>query len=58
MDEKEFKSTFIATFLASWCATNYSDYCINGKQEALSRPPVEDAVFLADKAWIELSDAT
>jgi hypothetical protein len=41
-------------FLATWAATNYTDYCMNSQQEQLSNPPVEDAVFLADEAWKKL----
>jgi hypothetical protein len=48
---QEFKRMFAAQFLASWVATNYNDYCARGLQDHLETPPVEDAVFLADKAW-------
>lgn len=51
--EDKFKENFISTFLATWTANNYNDYCIQGKQEDLEHPPVEDAIYLADKAWIE-----
>lgn len=54
MDEKNFKEQFKVTFLATWAATNYNDYCMNGIQEQLSNPPVEDAIFLADEAWQKL----
>lgn len=53
MNEQDFTNIFIATFLTTWCATNYEDYCIRGKQEDLGKPPVEDAVFLAAEAWHE-----
>ena len=49
--EKLFKSQFIATFLASWCANNYEAACDSDNHEALYTPPVEDAEFLADQAW-------
>ena len=51
MNEKTFKDNFISTFLASWCATHYNDYCMQSKQEQLENPPVEDAIYLADEAW-------
>jgi hypothetical protein len=54
--EQDFKDQYQVTFLASWTASNYNDYCINGQQEALSHPPAEDAIFLADEAWKALQD--
>ena len=58
MDEKTFKENFISTFLATWTANNFNDYCMRGKQEDLENPPVEDAIYLADKAWIRYSRST
>jgi hypothetical protein len=52
--EEEFKEQFKVTFLATWAATNYNEYCMNSMQEALSNPPIEDAIFLADEAWKKL----
>lgn len=57
MSEEEFKNMFIATFLASWCAKNYEQFCMESRQESLSNPPAEDAIFLADEAWIKLEDS-
>lgn len=54
MDEKAFKTHFIATFLAAWVASNYEESCIRGQHERLNHPPAEDAEFLANKAWEEL----
>lgn len=54
MTEQAFKDQFKVTFLATWAATNYNDYCMNNMQEQLSHPPVEDAIFLADEAWQKL----
>lgn len=53
-EEKKFKDQFIVTFLSTWVANNYDDACIHSKHEMLNRPPVEDAEFLADKAWEEM----
>jgi hypothetical protein len=58
MDEKTFKNNFITTFLATWVANNYDEYCMEGKQEQLSKPPVEEAIFLADEAWNEFVEIT
>lgn len=51
LDEQRFKEQFIASFLASWCAVNYTEYCVQGAQKLLGKPPVEDAIHLADEAW-------
>jgi len=56
MTESTFKQIFIATFLASWCASNYEQYCMLGKQGELSKPPVEDAKHLADEAWQRIQE--
>jgi len=58
LKEKKFKEQFKVTFLATWAATNFNDYCMNGMQESLENPPVEDAIYLADKAWEKLNDVT
>ena len=50
-DEREFKRQFAVQFLASWAATHYTEYCARGMQETLETPPVEDAEYLAQKAW-------
>jgi len=54
MDEKTFKAQFIATFLASWCAAHYDEYCMRDMHGQLEKPPVEDAAFLAGTAWTEV----
>jgi hypothetical protein len=51
MEKKAFRENFISTFCATWCANNYLQYCMEGKQKELGKPPVEDAAFLADEAW-------
>ena len=50
-DEREFKRQFAVQFLASWAAVHYTEYCARGMQETLATPPVEDAEYLAQKAW-------
>lgn len=53
--EKEFKSNYIATFLASYMASNYDRDCQNGHpNEPYNHQPVEDAKFLASMAWEQL----
>lgn len=51
LTQEQFIDNFVVTFLATWCANEYNDSCMNGQQERLNRPPVEDARFLAQKAW-------
>lgn len=55
MKKSKFISLFIIQFLASWMANNYSDFCARGLQKELETPPVEDAMFLAEKAWNEVN---
>lgn len=55
-DRRQFVRDFITTFLASWCAENYSDYCTGGRQKELSNPPVEDAEHLANEAFNKIRD--
>lgn len=50
-DEQTFKLNFISTFLATWCANEYEDSCMTGQHRRLEKPPVEDAEYLAEKAW-------
>jgi hypothetical protein len=57
ISEGQFKSQFTMTFLATWAATQYDHACASGQQERLETPPVEDAVFLADAAWLALQTA-
>lgn len=56
MTEQEFKDHYIATFLASYMAIRYEDDCMTGHpNEPYNNQPVEDAAFLADCAWKQLS---
>ena len=49
-DERAFKQQFVTQFLASWTAIYYVEYSTKG---VLEHPPVEDAAYLAQKAWEE-----
>lgn len=50
--EAEFKSVYIATFLASYMAGRYERDCMEGHiREAYMNQPVEDASFNANCAW-------
>lgn len=51
ISEKEFKTQFISNFLSTWVANNYDDACRRNDHGMLNTPPVEDADFLANKAW-------
>ena len=51
LDEQRFKEQFVATFLATYVAQNYTDNCMRGNHKASENPPVEDAAYLANKAW-------
>lgn len=57
MDEDSFKTTYIATFLASYMAGRYTDDCMNGHiGKPYENQPIEDAVFLAECAWISYKE--
>jgi hypothetical protein len=56
MNEESFKTQFISSFLAIWCATKYEECCNTETREILSQPPVKDAEFLANAAWDEYVD--
>lgn len=52
MNKKQFITHYIATFLASYMASRYDSDCQNGHpNEPYNNQPVEDATFLAEKAW-------
>jgi len=52
LNEVEFKSTYIATFCATYMANRYDDDCMNGHpNKPYNHQPIEDASFLANKAW-------
>lgn len=49
-----FIAHYVAAWLASYTATHHVDYCQRGLHAELERPPVEDAVYLAETAWAEI----
>jgi hypothetical protein len=51
MDEAQFKSLFMVTFLATVCANAYPDACSRGLHSQLENHPAEDAADLAESAW-------
>ena len=51
MDKQTFVNNYISTFLATWTANHYEEYIMNNKHGDLGKPPVEDAMFLANEAW-------
>jgi hypothetical protein len=54
LDETQFKTTYIATFLATYMAVNYDNDCMNGHPgKRYENQPVEDAKFNAECAWEE-----
>ncbi len=59
MDEIQFKTTYIANFLSSYMAGRYDDDCMNGHpNKPYNHQPIEDAHFLAEKAWEQLQKHT
>ena len=56
MNEEAFKTQFISSFLAAWCANKYEECSRTVDHEILSRPPVKEAEFLANAAWDEYVD--
>lgn len=56
MDEKSFKEQFILSFVTSYAVSIYDDCCMRGRHDKLEAFPWEDAVYLADKAWIQYKE--
>ena len=57
LSEVEFKTTYIATFLATYMAVNYERDCMNGHPgEPYMHQPVEDASFNANCAWESIKE--
>ena len=58
MNEITFRTNFIATFIATWVANHYDEYCSQGKHRLLENPPIEDAEYLADKIIDKMRETT
>lgn len=56
LSKQDFIEQFVVQFLASYTATIYEDCCMRGQHAKLRKPPVEDAIHLAEEAWNELVD--
>lgn len=56
MTEAQFKAAYITQFLASYAASTYGRDCAEGHPgEPYNHQPVEDAEFLANCAWTQLT---
>ena len=52
LDEKLFKTQYVANFISTYMALNYDDDCMNGHVANREKnQPFEDAIFLAQEAW-------
>ncbi len=57
LNETDFKTTYIATFLASYSAWRYERDCMEGHPgKHYANQPVEDANHLANEAWKTLTN--
>lgn len=57
LDEKQFKTAYIANFLATYMAINHENDCMDGhKRNRQSHQPVEDASYLANLAWEQIQE--
>ncbi len=55
LDEKAFKSVYIATFMASYMAAHYEDDCLDGhRSNRHNNQPAEDASYNANLAWEQI----
>lgn len=54
MNRDEFIRLYVIQFCASFTAVHYTENCIHGRYDATENPPVEDAIHLAEKAWIQV----
>ena len=50
LNKSKFVSDYVSNFCSTWAAINYDNFCIASKQDCLAKPPVEDAVFLAEES--------
>ena len=51
MTRDQFITNYVLVFCAMRSATEYNNACMRGQQERLDRQPVEDAEYLAERAW-------
>ena len=52
MDREKFIEMYIVTFMASYAARHYHDYCLRGLQHLLSDVGmIEEARSLAESVW-------
>ena len=51
MNESDFKTAWVAAFIATWTAINYQESCATGEQTRIENPPLEDAEYLALVHW-------
>lgn len=56
MDKQQFMSSFVTSFLATWCANNYNDACLSGEPQRLYNPPVEDAEDIANEVYLHCKE--
>jgi hypothetical protein len=47
---------YVRTFLATYSATRYDDACFTGIHVVFDNQPVEDAYFIAGRAWKKLQE--
>lgn len=58
MTEKEFKIAFLNTFMATWYATHYNEFCMEGwdKVDEISEAMIEEGRALAEQTWLQISE--
>lgn len=54
MDKDTFIAAYVAAFLGSHTAFIYDDCCMRGNHDRFNHQPVEDAKYIAEKAWNQL----
>ena len=56
INKEQFITQFVAAWLAAWSVKEYDTACFYGNHKKLNTPPVEDALFLAEKSYEELKN--
>lgn len=52
LNERQFKTQYIANFISTWVANNHDDYCARSKHSQLANPHItEEADLLSHSAW-------